>query len=181
MKGRSLSLVLFVLTAVLLLGPVVFALSSHNWNIEEAVVPRDEEMRSIERSMMDIQDPGNFDIIEEDMDHGTGSFDIYMEFDSSVDFDVFLNEFRGEVHTNGENMCDLSLAEKPVFFEGGEKTSFKITGNLDRGTVEPNQPDILPHGAYDDNYNMEFVNVSVEIEMLGMTLYFEGIQGGGFV
>ncbi len=197
MESRKLSLFLAMLTTVLLIGPVVMALSSQGWELESLFVLPEEDMADIEERMTEFQNPGDFRITSEDLDTETGDFEVHAEFDSSVDFDILLRKFYAEVYLQEEAIGEVWL-EDAVVFEAGEVKNFKLIGFIEDEFIDLDEdfdgeedeiPDELIEefmgdisGWDQDDYigdmgYVQFENISVEIEVMGIDLLLEDIIG----
>lgn len=191
---KTVALILALVTAALLVGPVVLALSSNNWNIREVVVPPEENMNNIKEEALDLQNPGEFRVVGRELNGETGDLEVYAQFKSSVDFDIILKDFYTQLRLDGQNVGEMRLMKEEVALRPGEATNFTLEGQIKDESLQlfglPSQDPSTVSGGMDGEVletsstglqNLDFANSTAELEMMGINLELRNLVRGGFV
>lgn len=190
MKERTLAFFLAIVTVVLIIGPVVLAFSSNNWNVRQVIMPSEEDMSTVEEEIVSLQEPGEFGVVGRELEEETGELEVYVEFDSSADFDIVLKEFYTDLYLDEQDVGEMWLRKDEVVLNSMEATNFTLEGKLEDefvqllgspyeepGTVSGEIPEASSTGLE----NLDYMNSTAELEMLGMSLEIKNLNKGGFV
>ena len=167
MKERTLALLLVLFTVVVLLAPVALALSSNNWSFREIIIPPQEDITEAGKVFDEVRDPGDFTVLERDIEPNQGDFEIYGQFDSSVDFDITLKGLNSDIYIEERDVGEISLKEETVKLESGKSTSFVLRGYTQDNLQLQNGLEVA---EIEKLNQMRFENITIEAEFLGVNL-----------
>ncbi len=181
MGERALGWGLRLLGIALFIGPFIAAFAAHNWDLQAAVMPSQEEMDEVRETISGVFS-GEFsgDILENQgpptIDLVTSQVSVTVKFTSPFNLDVKITDISGgfSCEQHGDVLlAHVQMDEQEVNLPANGTATFTLVGTL---TPEGNQHIVNVHGGSPPSVTP--TNMSFELEFYGVTVRVENMFGG---
>lgn len=180
LRKKLLGAGLTFLTVALWVGPIVTALGSNNWNLEETFMPSEGQMNRVGDKVENLMGTGrlsskDFTVTEfSPTDH---EFNTTLSFDSPFGFALTVNQFSVTITEPGyENLGYMSLKENTKFEPGGEN-DLLLSGHLTE--IGKERIENIHGGDLPSNIGFSAGTLGFEASGVKVEIQLEDTENGG--
>lgn len=178
MGERALSWGLRLLGIALFVGPFIAAFAVHNWDLQAAVMPSQEEISGVKdvlEGMFDGEFSENAFTVSSPTPYGVDGISMTVNLVSPFNRDVKITDISGGVSCkqHGVLLAYVQMDEQEVDLPANGTATFTLAGML---TPEGNQHIVNVHGG--SLPDVTPTDMSFELEFYGVTVRVENMLGG---